>query len=289
MKRMCEAKELEWVNSYLDQELDETEIQAFAERLAQNPELSTEVADFLQLKHWVKSLPQEKPPHNYILTRKMAETARKPGILERLFPVFRVAALVCCLGLVLTFLLPGMQTSGPAEISSYSQKSVSEELTAEPEALLSVNPENGAAAPFIVDISDELLADSASGTQSTISQGAPLAAPLVSDATTAVDKKSSHGVRGGSPKNEMLMTAERILPDDYTESMANSADTTRDSQTRLDDVERQATDQSEPETRVGLESSGQLWTGFRLGFIVLLGISLVWMMIVWLERKRISS
>ena len=102
----------------------------FAERMAEDPEVSAEVADLMKVKAMVKELPTVTPPRNYILTRAMAEEARPKPWWERLFPVMRTAAAFCALALVFTFLLPTFRQQ--SENSAMSSKSAAvEEKAAE--------------------------------------------------------------------------------------------------------------------------------------------------------------
>ncbi len=124
-KEKISQKDYELINSYLDQELDRKDVLKFAERMSEDPEISTEVADLMKVKAMVKEMPTVAPPRNYILTRAMAEEARPKPWWERLFPVFRTAAAFCALALVFTFLFPFFrqqrdQQAVPTE-SSYSQ------------------------------------------------------------------------------------------------------------------------------------------------------------------------
>ncbi len=321
MRRMDGTKELEWVSSYLDQELDAGEISAFAEKLAKNPALSDEVADFSQLKQLLKSIPQEKPPRNYTLTRKMAETVRKPGILERLFPVFRFAAMAACVGLVLTFLLPGLHFIAPEDENLYLQKSVIDLTTVVlPEAgsgtdpmsaqapvagLMAAEPDVQNLQQSVSDLTTAVLPE-ADSDMALMSAQAPEVGLMAgepdmqsfqptelegSDVLPVTVKRSSHGVRGGSPKNEMLMTAERMLPDDRSQAEDDSGNTgsASDAQDRLDAAEEQAAGQScVVGTESGTERTLQVLGTARVIFMVLLGGSLLWMLITWLERKRIA-
>lgn len=246
MNLLHRSKDLEWANGYLDQTLNEDEILAFAERLSQNPDLSHDISDFIHLKNLIKSLPEEKPPHNYFLTRKMAAEARKPGILERFFPACRIAALLCSLGLVLTFLIPGYRSINSVDnTSGYAQKSVNEQLL-----------------------------DTQSGDEAV--------EPMI-------EKQSSHGFRGGSPKNELLIGSERVLPDDrvYDPSEVFSG-------LEADNLDNPGSTDSRSALSAPTEGTDQTGninltrTVFRLGFAIILAVSLVWISITLLERKRIS-
>jgi hypothetical protein len=288
MNLLHKSRDLEWANGYLDRALNEEEILAFAERLSQNPDLSYDISDFIRLKKLVKSLPEKKPPHNYILTRRMAAEARKPGILERFFPAFRAVALLCSLGLALTFLIPSYQTINPiGNTGGYTQKSVNEQI---------LNTQTGDAAvePMIFAAPDGSTGDtidvinSEPDAMAKESGNEGFAASSGSEDMT-VAEKSSHGFRGGSPKNELLIVSERVLPDErvYDPSAVFSgleAD-------NLDDT-GSAGSQSKLLTPVeGTEQTGNIHLKeitFRIGFSMVLAVSLVWITITLMERKRIS-
>lgn len=106
MTEQLSQKDYELINSYLDQELDRKEVLKFADRMAEDPRISEEIADLMKVKAMVRELPTVTPPRNYILTRAMAEEARPKPWWERLFPVFRTAAAFCALALAFTFLFP---------------------------------------------------------------------------------------------------------------------------------------------------------------------------------------
>lgn len=99
-------KDYELISGYMDQELSDAEILSFAERLSEGDGLEKELAELMKVKSIVKEIPEVPAPRNYFLTRSMAEDVRKPGLLERLFPFFRVSAALCALLLVLTFIFP---------------------------------------------------------------------------------------------------------------------------------------------------------------------------------------
>ena len=76
MTEKLTQKDYELINSYLDQELDRKAVIRFAERMAEDQQISSEVADLMKVKAMVRELPTVTPPRNYILTRAMAEEAR---------------------------------------------------------------------------------------------------------------------------------------------------------------------------------------------------------------------
>lgn len=123
MKETLTNKDYEMISAFLDQELDESDMLAFADRMSSEADLHEEMQDLYKIKQLARQIPEVKPPRSYVLTQKMAQETRKPGLLERLFPVFRTAAAFCSLALILTFLLPGM-LSAQKNSSSYAAKSV---------------------------------------------------------------------------------------------------------------------------------------------------------------------
>ena len=103
MTEQLSQKDYELINSYLDQELERKDVVKFAQRMADDPLVRTEVEELMKVKSMIRELPTVTPPRNYILTRAMAEEARPKPWWERLFPVFRTAAAFCALALVFTF------------------------------------------------------------------------------------------------------------------------------------------------------------------------------------------
>ena len=130
-KEKLSQKDYELINSYLDQELDRKDVLKFAERMAEDPEISAEVADLMKVKSMVKELPTVAPPRNYILTRAMAEEARPKPWWERLFPVFRTAAAFCALALAFTFLFPVFRNQQNSQQSAVTEEAYSESMMAE--------------------------------------------------------------------------------------------------------------------------------------------------------------
>ena len=189
MDEKISKSDYEMISDYLDQNLSDEQISLFAHRLSENPDLSRETAELMRVKTLIRDYPVVNPPHNYILTTIEAREARKPSLLERLFPFFRAAAVFCCLALVLSFVFPMMLSSRE---SSYVSKS------------LDLDSMEAAEADAAVFESDAVVAD--------------YEVKLFSDregAGGAVNASMpSHGVRGGTPKNEFLLQSQRMLPED---------------------------------------------------------------------------
>ena len=267
MNENKETKDRDLINSYLDHELNDQDLLLFAERLSQDDSLKSEMTDMMQVKKLLCSLPDQKPPQNYILTRAMAQEARKPSLWERLFPAFRTVAVFACLGIILSFILPlnGNLTNPAAPIEmQYSAKSV--DLLAAEESELS-----------------QPVADSESiGTASmTLDEAGDTAVN-----TAMMNGYPSKGVRGGNPKLEYLVTAQRVLPDDRSTG-AVSEKLSIDEESQLssgisaqDEIQNLINDST---TSVSFGISND--TVIRLVSVLVLLISVVWILITLLKRK----
>ena len=185
MTEKLTQKDYELINSYLDQELDRKEVIRFAERMAEDQQISSEVADLMKVKAMVRELPTVTPPRNYILTRAMAEEARPKPFWQRLFPVFRTAAAFCALALVLTFVFPLLQSTQTA--SKQSSKVYEEAAEYDMAASESMEPEESSGS---MPLRDEQIVLDDYGTE----------------AYNAV--MPSYGVMGGNPRIEYLMRIE---------------------------------------------------------------------------------
>ena len=176
MTEKLTLKDYELINSYLDQELDRKDVVRFAERMAEDPMIGTEVSDLMKVKAMIRELPTVTPPRNYILTRAMAEEARPKPFWQRLFPVFRTAAAFCALALVMTFIIPFFSGSGVEKAARVYEESA----------------EYDTAASESMPLRDEqiVLEDYDYGTE----------------AYNAV--MPSYGVMGGNPRIEYLMRME---------------------------------------------------------------------------------
>lgn len=187
-------KDLTALNGYLDNALSEQEMLEFADQMATKPELRSELADLLVVKRALKTLPVRKPPRSYILTRAMAAESRKPGILERLFPMFRAAGVFACFALIFTFIFPFFSLN-----SNAGQK---------------------AASPMMVQksIEESQLTDSDEMDLAAISlESTPSLDEIGLGESSEPLNKASKGFRGGSPKLEYLVNTERVKPDDPDE------------------------------------------------------------------------
>lgn len=259
MKERMENQDLEWINAYLDQELEGSDLLVFADHLSQDPELKNDMADMLKVKTLLKKLPQSQPPRNYALTRSMAREVRKPGLLERLLPTFRVSVVFCTLALVCTFLLPGLFQ--PSQQNSLVSKSVSMD-----ELMDMVPTEEGTelAAENVMDTSET---DDFTDNQIRVPQ---------SEIVKPAMNMPSFGVRGGTPKNEYLMTAERTLPEEKKLDQVPEIDVQNFNNEKADSSEAEPQFFSAPQAQNTVERSVvvRLLIQIGLGFILL--VSLVW-------------
>ena len=182
---MKENRELELINAFLDQELTPEEMSLFAEGLSGDPALKDELNSLLAVKTLAKQIPEVKPPRSYVLSAKTAQQTRKPGILERLFPVFRGAMVFCCLLLICSFILPSLNLKNTVRETPV-QKSVSmEEIESEEESAVNV----------IQSFSDVQVILDGSDHRSANVRGKAIAMP-------------SFGNYGGSPQNAYQMRHE---------------------------------------------------------------------------------
>lgn len=186
-------KDLFLINSYLDHELSESESLRFTKRIAADPTLITDIEELHAAKSQLKRLAEVKAPRKYILTRAEAAAARPPSWLERLFPAFRWSAAISMFALVILTLLP-MMTSPTHELQTLTAKSI----------------------PYadFTEEQDFSLESVAAGTVHPISM--PSSASVPNESVDAPQYFSSQGVRGGSPKMEVLVSAERKFPEDRT-------------------------------------------------------------------------
>lgn len=267
MKQNKDTKEMELINSYLDHELDDQDLLVLAERLAQDESLKSEMTDMMQVKKLLCGLPDQKPPQNYILTRAMAQEARKPSLWERLFPAFRTAAVFACFGIILSFMLPlnGNLTNPAAPIEmQYSAKSV--DLPAAEEPVLSQSvAESESIDPVSMALNE---ASDATGN------------------TAMMNGYPSKGVRGGNPKLEYLVTAQRMLPDDRStgaasEKLSGDEDSQLSSGISAQEEIQQMMNDSTASVSFGISTE----TVIRLVSILVLLISVGWILITLLKRK----
>lgn len=196
------------LNGYLDRTLDDRESLDFALRLAEDPSLTEELEELQSVKQSLRLLQDTPAPRKYILTRAMAAEAKPPSLLERFFPTFRVSALVSGIALILMIIFP--MASGLLDGGVNLSSDVAAPRTV------------SVAAPDEADYSLESIA--AGALEGTVAKSIPVGGI---EAMTAVGTRaSSQGVRGGSPKMEILVFTDRKFPDDrtYLDDLAVEAD-----------------------------------------------------------------
>lgn len=186
-------EDLMLLNSYLDRELSESESLRFTKRIAAEPALTTDIEELLAVKSQLKRLGEVKAPRKYILTRAEAAEAKPPSWLERLFPAFRWSAAVSMFALMILMLVP-MMTSPSGTSPRLAEKSVTFADVAEEQDFSLESIAAGAIQP---------VSSTLRGSMTVGSAGAP-------------QYFSSQGVRGGSPKLDVLGSAERKFPEDRT-------------------------------------------------------------------------
>jgi hypothetical protein len=102
MKRQetLSQRDLELLNAYLDNALNEKERQHFEERLARSLPLQKKLKEYTQLKVALRELPKQPSPRNFTLSPEQAR-AYKPG--PKLYPAFSYVALTAVLLLAIVF------------------------------------------------------------------------------------------------------------------------------------------------------------------------------------------
>ena len=102
MKRQetLSQRDLELLNAYLDDALNEKERKQFEERLARSLPLQKKLKEYTQLKVALRELPKQPAPRNFTLSPEQAR-AYKPG--PKLYPAFSYVALTAVLLLAIVF------------------------------------------------------------------------------------------------------------------------------------------------------------------------------------------
>ena len=102
MKRQetLSQRDLELLNAYLDDALNEKEKQRFEARLARSLPLQKKLKEYTQLKVALRELPKQPAPRNFTLSTEQAR-AYKPG--PKLYPAFSYVALTAVLLLAIVF------------------------------------------------------------------------------------------------------------------------------------------------------------------------------------------
>lgn len=258
-----EEKNLELLNSYLDHELSDSETLAFAKKLAEDPSLLEELNEFHAVKNRLGQLREVKAPRKYILTRAEAAAARKPSLLERLFPAFRISAAVSMFALILMTVVPMMVTPAVQPGAPLAAKSVpvAENLEAQDYSLESIA--SGAVSP---------VTDSAESAE-------------IETAAAQPQYFSSQGVRGGSPKMEVLVSAERKFPEDRLSSAGQAEANSKDHERAMMELNgRSAFTNHAPNKVDGFMLSMTVIGVIQLVLCVVLVVSLIWMMLTMAKR-----
>ncbi len=259
-----EEKNLELLNSYLDHELSDSEALEFAKKLAEDPSLVEELNEFHAVKNQLGRLREVKAPRKYILTRAEAAAAKKPSLLERLFPAFRISAAVSMIALVILTVAPLLAPDRQNELP-LAAKSVafSENFEAQDYSLESIA--SGAVSP---------VADSARDAQAESSDAQP-------------SYFSSQGVRGGSPKMEVLVSAARKFPDKRSGKSAVPNESFNEERAMLELNGGTNISESAPAKFDPFMVSFTVIGIIQLTLCAVLVVSLVWMMLTM--AKRYSS
>lgn len=95
-------RDYELLSSYLDEQLRPEEMRQLEQRLSQNEKLRAELDSLRRTRQMLRSVPLKKIPRSFTLTAEMV--ALRPVGIGRLFPVFRLSAIVTALLLVVTFM-----------------------------------------------------------------------------------------------------------------------------------------------------------------------------------------
>lgn len=258
---MMNEKDLSYINGYLDNTLTEQEMLTFADKMAADPEIRAELADIALVKRVLRDLPVKKPPRNYTLTRAMAAESRKPGILERFFPMFRTAGVVASLALIFTFLFPFFTATNQVPQESAAPLTVQKSIT-----------ESGPESSVPMSAAD--LQAEPSPSLNEIGLGGD------ADSLT----KASKGFRGGSPKLEYLVTAERMIPDDPYDMAPDYQKDSAEAETLPAgnaELEVQQLIRADQPTHNSLSVLGLA----RIIAFAVVGISILWILLTFAQRK----
>lgn len=128
------------ISAYLDGQVSARERAAVERLLQSSPQARQELADLRQLQTTLHSLPRRKAPHNFILTRAMAQEQRMP----RSIPLLRLSSVLSALLMVFLFIFQLGPRVVPTAMAPAADTAVLEAAQA-PAA-----QESGSAAPIIV-------------------------------------------------------------------------------------------------------------------------------------------
>jgi len=93
-------RDLELLSSYLDGQLNLSDVARLESRLKTDPQLASVLTDLRATRSLLRKLPQRRAPRNFTLTRKMV--GQNPP-LPRAYPVFRFATALATLLFIFSF------------------------------------------------------------------------------------------------------------------------------------------------------------------------------------------
>jgi len=113
------SQDFERLSAYIDNQLSPAEKAALEARLAKEADLQATLTDLRRTVRALRSLPAVKPPRNFTLTPEQAGARARRGPL---FPVFRLAAALCTVLLVLAvardYTASGLAASAVADVTT---------------------------------------------------------------------------------------------------------------------------------------------------------------------------
>jgi len=93
-------RDLELLSSYLDGQLNPSDVNRLESRLKSDPQLASVLTDLRATRNLLRKLPQRRAPRNFTLTRKMV--GQNPP-LPRAYPIFRFATALATLLFIFSF------------------------------------------------------------------------------------------------------------------------------------------------------------------------------------------
>lgn len=112
------------LSNYLDGSLSAREQAEVETLLKRDPQAAAELEALRQLRSLLRNLPQRRVPHNFTLTRSMAQAQKAPPIL----PWLRLSSILAALLMVFLFsldLLPATTTARQTDSSAYEMEAFS--------------------------------------------------------------------------------------------------------------------------------------------------------------------
>ena len=110
MKTQLSLQEWELLSAYLDGQLSQKEQAGLEQRLRAQPELHQELESLRQTRAVLRSVPQRRVPHNFTLTRAMAQAPPSAGL--RWLPALRFSSAVATVLVVLSVLFELLPRAG---------------------------------------------------------------------------------------------------------------------------------------------------------------------------------